>query len=270
MIVQTAKEGAPNKVIPMSAHLDLVAQFGRGFGNADFATLCPRELMEFAIANHDAGWKSVDEELGIDPETDLPRNLLRTPLEELVKTGPGSAAFNEAHHPFCGLLVSMHACGLLNGRYGLSDKIVVDVLPESAQPMFQDMLDQEAKRQDRLKASLAADPATCEWVEERMLFHNYKLLQFFDTLGLYFCMEHGSERKESSFLNVPRSVENDVTIKVTPINESTYRVNPFPFADNPFEISLPGTFVEADASVTTASAALKKGVSATERIVLVP
>ena len=90
MIVQTAGNGEPNKVIPMSDHLDLVAQLGRGFGNAEFATLHPQGLMEFAVANHDAGWAPVDETLGIDPETHLPRNLLRTPLEELAKTGPGA------------------------------------------------------------------------------------------------------------------------------------------------------------------------------------
>ena len=144
----------------MRDHLDLVGQLGRGFGNSEFDPLTPRDLMEYAVANHDAGWLPIDRELGIDPETDLPPNLLRTPLGELVKTGPGSASFNEAHHPFCGLIVSMHACGLLNGRYGLSDKIVVDVLPEDAQPMFARMLETEGDRQERLKAELAANPIT--------------------------------------------------------------------------------------------------------------
>ncbi len=113
MIVQTAGEGQTAKVIPMRDHLSLVGQLGRGFGNAEFDPLAPRELMEYAVANHDAGWMPVDQKLGMDPDTNLPPNLLRTPLEELVKTGPGSASFNEAHHPFCGLIVSMHACGLL-------------------------------------------------------------------------------------------------------------------------------------------------------------
>ena len=269
MIVQTTHADEPNKVIPMCDHLDLVAQFGFGFGNAEFETLHPRELMEFAIANHDAGWNPVDEALGIDPETHLPRNLLRTPLEELVKTGPGSADFNEAHHPFCGLMISMHASGLLNGRYGLSDKIVVDVLPESAQPMFKAMLDTEAKRQKRLKDHLSADPNTSDWVEEKMLFHNYKALQFFDTLGLYFCMDHPSKREVSTFLNVPRSIGDDVTVTVTPIDNNTYKVSPFPFSSDPFVITLPGTLVEPDPSITTASAALANGKSNTETITLI-
>ena len=269
MIVQTAKAGDHPKVIPMSDHLDLVAQFGLGFGNTEFATLHPRELMEFAIAHHDAGWTPIDEELGIDPDTDLPRNLLRTPLDELVKTGPGSAEFNEKHHPFCGLIVSMHASGLLNGRYGLSDKIVIDILPESAQPMFNTMLDKEAMRQQRLKEQLASDSETSEWVEEQTLFHNYKLLQFFDTLGLYFCMEHAEQRGESTFLNVPRAIEDDVTVKVTPIDDRTYRVSPFPFSSDPFVVTLPGTLVEPNSDTTRASAAIADGAPNTETITLV-
>ena len=53
MIIQTAKDGDLNKAISMRGHLDLVSQLGFGFGNAEFDTLEPRALMEFAIANHD-------------------------------------------------------------------------------------------------------------------------------------------------------------------------------------------------------------------------
>ena len=269
MIVQTTSTETRPKVIPMRDHLDLVGQFGLGFGNDEFASLNPKALMEFAIANHDAGWDSVDAALGIDPDTGLPRNLLATPLEDLVKTGPGSADFNEAHHPFCGLLVSMHAYGLLNGRYGLSDKVVVDILPPHAQPMFRAMLDSEVVRQERLKAELAADPRTAEWVAEDTLFHNYKVLQFFDTLGLYFCMEDEGARGESVFLNVPRSVGDDVSVTVTPVETGVYRMSPFPFREDPFVVTLSGTLVVPVGVNDTAQTALACGERTVENVTLV-
>ena len=268
MIVQTTSTETLPKVIPMRDHLDLVGQLGCAFGNDEFASLNPKALMEFAIANHDAGWDSVDAELGIDADTGLPKNLLKTPLEDLVKTGPGSADFNEAHHPFCGLLVSMHAYGLFNGRYGLSDKIVVDILPPHAQPMFGAMLDGESARQERLKAQLAADPRTAVWVAEDALFHNYKVLQFFDTLGLYFCMEDEAARGESVFLNVPRSVGDDVRVTVTPVKAGVYRVSPFPFNEDPFVVTLPGTLVAAGGEHDSAQAALAAGERAVETVTL--
>ena len=253
----------------MRDHLHLVAALGRAFGNELFASLHPRELMEYAITHHDAGWDEVDAGLGIDPDTGLPRDLLKTPLERLVETGPASASFNEAHHPYCGLLISMHAYGLLNGRYGLSDKVVVDVLPEHARPMFKEMCDGELRRQDRLKSALADDPRAVEWVDEGVLFHNYKVLQFFDTLGLYFCMQSGEERGQSAFLNVPMSVGEDVTIQVTPRGAGAYRLTPFPFASDPLEITLPGTMVNPDPTMASASAALATGTPHVETITLV-
>jgi len=269
MIVQTALDDGPSKVVTMRDHLGLVAQLGRAFGNEEFASLNPRDLMDYAIAHHDAGWDEVDADLGIDPATGMPRNLLQTPLDRLAQTGPASAAFNEAHHPFCGLLISMHAYGLLNGRYGLSDKIVVDVLPADAQPMFREVCEAELRRQDRLKSTLAADPRTAEWVAEDTLFHNYKLLQFFDTLGLYFCMEHPESRYESRFLNVPVTVGTDVTVTVTPQGAGVYRVSPFPFATDPLVVNLDGVAVSPDPTFPSAAAALAAGVADVETITLV-
>ncbi len=102
-----------------------------------------------------------------------------------------------------------------------------------------------------------------------MLFHNYKLLQFFDTLGLYFCMESSDARGESAFLNVPRTVGDDVTVTVTPVGEETYRVSPYPFASDPFVVTLPGKVVQPDPSVERASVALERGESSPETITLV-
>jgi len=256
-------------VIPMKDHLRFVQQVAGAFGNESFESLGSNDsnaLIRFAIDHHDEGWESVDRSLPMDPQTGLPCNLLRTPLVDMVRSGPASVDFNEAHHPLCGLLISMHIYGLYNGRYGLSDKIVVEALPQTARPVVDAMLADEELRQVRLKAELARDPSMEEQVEATTLFHHYKLLQFFDTLALYFCMEHAEHREESTFKNVPRSVGDDVSITVTPQPDGSYQLEPFPFPGDALEVGLPGVSLRPQPIGTDIQALLRSTPKTEERI----
>ena len=70
--------------------------------------------MLYVVDNHDRGWDDYDVNPGIDTNTKLPYLMSRTPAVASVKTNRGSPDFNEAHHPYCGLLSSMHTWGLYN------------------------------------------------------------------------------------------------------------------------------------------------------------
>src|SRR5262249_61939238 len=107
-----------------------------------------------------------------------------------------SSEFNQRQQPLWGLMSSMHSWGLYNGRYGLSSMVLIDKIPAHDRPLVQRMLDGEIDRQKRLKAELAQDPKTSAWIEDKRLFQNYKQLQFFDTLALYFNRSHPPERGE--------------------------------------------------------------------------
>lgn len=236
MIVQTAPAGAPSAVIAQLEHTRLAGRFAAAWGNDVFAPLSPRDLMEYVVTHHDEGWDAVDAHVGRVAETGLPWNLVTTPLPELVKSSARGPELNERRHPFCGLLSSMHSYGLYHGRYGLSDKVFVHAIPPAHRPAVDDMLARELGRQKRLRAALAADPATAPWVEERALFHNYKLLQFYDTLALYFNCTHEAARGTSSFPNVPRRLGDDVAITVSRVEEGVYRFAPYPFARDGLEL----------------------------------
>ena len=232
MIVQTASEGQPHRIIFQTDHARMSGQIAAVFGNDDFASPTPQEPLIFVAAHHDEGWQPVDERVEMDPETGLPYHLTRTPLPYLVQTSAGSPAFNEAHHPYSGILSSMHTVGLFNGRYGLSDKIFIDLVPAEHKPAMQGMLDEELARQARLELQLANQPETMRFVTTEALFRNYKLLQFFDTLALYFHMSHEQARGEAQFLNVPRSLADDVTMTIAPVEAGTYRCTPYPFRED--------------------------------------
>jgi hypothetical protein len=107
MMTQTAPEGEPHFVITMAEHTEMCGQLARAFGNDCFDRLDPFEEVVYVVENHDRGWDGYDANPGIDPVTRLPAIMARTPISDIVKTNVGSPDFNEAHHPYCGLLSSM-------------------------------------------------------------------------------------------------------------------------------------------------------------------
>ena len=181
MIIQTAPTasptGSPRLAIMMHEHTALSGQFARAFGNAQFEPIQPLDLVVYIIANHDAGWATFDRDPVTDPKTGLPYNLTETLAEQIAPTSKGSPDFNTRHHPYCGLLSSMHSWGIYNGRYGLSNMVLVDRIAPEGRPIVERMLAGELERQQVLKAELAKTPETAAWIEDKHLFQNYKQLQ---------------------------------------------------------------------------------------------
>jgi hypothetical protein len=224
----------------MYEHTSLCLHFANAFGNEQFESLSPRDLMIYVIAHHDAGWLEFDRDPKVNPATGLPYNLVETPPEFITVTSRLSPDFNQRQHPYCGLISSMHSWGLYNGRYGLSKLVLLDQIAAKDRPLADKMLNGELERQERLKAQLSADPQARHWLDERKVFQNYKSLQFIDTLALYFNRIHPSERAEQVFENVPMSREQDVSITVRPAGTGTYSLSPFPFAASGAEFAFCG------------------------------
>lgn len=269
MIVQMAEEQSPHFVMTMDQHTALSAQFAEHFGNERFEALKPRAQMLHVVANHDAGWKDLDKMALRDPATGLPYNLVQTPFEHIVATSKASPDFNGATHPYCELLSSMHSWGLYNGRYGMSDKVLLDSLADRNRAAADGMLDGEIARQERLKATLEADPETAEWVQESRLFQNYKLLQFFDTLALYFnCVPEG-ERSEACFAHVPMNANEDATIDIKPVGEGVYALSPYPFDRDGIELCFEGRYLAPVDAGDSVSELLQKSSTEIQTIRLV-
>ncbi len=240
MIIQTAPENTPHLVIIQTDHALMSGAFAAAFGNAEFAPINPAEPMIYVSGHHDEGWAPIDARVEQDKNTGLPYHLTATPLPYLVQTSAGSPAFNEAHHPYSGIMSSMHTYGLFHGRYGLSDKIFINLVPAEHKTAVSNMLQAELSRQERLKAQMNADPVLAPLATLEMLFHNYKLLQFFDTLALYFHMVHETARGDSYFENVPRAVGDDVTINIRRVNQGVYALAPYPFRETGMSFSYAG------------------------------
>ena len=246
MIVQSAPEGERSGkrfVMKLAEHLELVGQFAENYGNDKFAEPEPREEFMYVCRWHDKGWQDLDDNPPLNADTGLPHNLVETPLPIILLTSARSPEHNEAHHPYCGLIDSMHIWGLYNGRYGLSDKKLINMIPDEHLLLAENMLNNEFQRQARLKAELGADAKTADWVKDGPLFTNYKILQFFDTLALYFNCTHADARGESVFENVPLDQETDATITVHPVGDDSYSLDPYPFRESGMAISYAGRYL---------------------------
>jgi len=194
MIIQTAPAGTPRLAVMMHEHTALCGQLARAFGNDEFESLAPLELMVYVIGHHDAGWAEFDLDPVTDEKTGLPYNLIETPAQYITVTSRLSPDFNERQHPYCGLISSMHSWGLYNGRYGLSEHVLIRKFPEQERPLAERMLEGELARQKRLKEEIGKDPLLSPGLDEKKLFQSYKQLQFIDTLALYFNRVHPDER----------------------------------------------------------------------------
>lgn len=240
MIIQTAEGGVPSLAIMMHQHNALCQQFAYAFGNQTFQSLEPLDLMVYVISHHDAGWLEFDRAPAMDEKSGLPYNLADTPPQYITATSRLSPDFNQQHHPYCGLISSMHSWGLYNGRYGLSNLVLLDKILAEDRPITERMLADEINRQEQLKLELAKNTETAAWLDERKLFQNYKQLQFIDTLALYFNRIHPNSRIEQTFEHVPLNCEEDVTVSIRPIETGVYALSPFPFAVEDAEFAFAG------------------------------
>ena len=106
------------------------------------------------------------------------------------------------------------------------------------------MLASEIDRQSKLKAQIMEDAQTARWLEKAHLLQNYKQLQFFDTLALYFNRTHPRERTEQEFEHVPLNTGEDANVTIRPRSTGVYEVSPYPFAANAAEFAFAGRLIE--------------------------
>ncbi len=134
------------------------------------------------------------------------------------------------------------------------------------------MLNGELERQQRLKKKLAANPVTQSWLAEKHLFQNYKQLTFFDTLALYFHLNHPTERGEEVYIHVPMSADEDCSVTLKKQSDQVYSLDPFPFRDR-LKATCGGRYVKpfpADFKAENLGAALGALPSDRQTIELVP
>ncbi|MCL1123231.1 DUF3891 family protein [Shewanella surugensis] len=242
MIVQSATSDQPHFIVTMAEHSGFAGKLARVFGNTDFEGITPLTEMLYLIDHHDRGWFELDANPCVNPQTGLPWHLSNTPSALKVTTMMKSVDFNQAHHLYCGLLAAMHMWGIYHGRYGLSERALVSDIPNKFKVLFNEQFRLLAQRQTLLMAQLNQQPTTLYWLQ-RHLWQNYKQLQFFDTLALYFNGTCEQERQSLSLVQVPITATETTTVTIKSLKGNQYLMTPFPFNEPVITLSFKGQYL---------------------------
>ena len=213
-------------LIGQTDHSRLVGQLGAHWGNECFATPQPFDSVARAAAYHDYGW--------LRYET-APILLAGGETPEFRQV-PGSAAQLAAYQwcidwlsgidPYAGLIVNMHRTGLWRARYDTIKH------PENSirklSPDVEEFVIVNEARQERERKSLDA----------QQLWTNYRLLQVWDLLGLYFCCQ---DPYEDYIEPVPVGYADDkpgLRLGLHPLGAEKVAFDPFPFDCRPCRVQL--------------------------------
>jgi hypothetical protein len=132
-----------------------------------------------AIYQHDRGWIPLDAVPAWDAQQQKVFSFIGYPPTEKLNQYTQGIDEVEAMNPYAAILCSRHYCSFMNGSN------VVE----------KDFIEQEFKRQARLKQAVHVNGTE----KEALLSYHFRLLQLFDDLSLYLCMNHPGVSKKDEF-----------------------------------------------------------------------
>ncbi len=227
MIVRKEADGEV-LLIGQTDHSRLVGQLGAHWGNSQFATPHPYDSVARAAAFHDYGWLRYEtapirnEATGETPSfRDIPTTAAQ--LEAYAWCSDWLLAAD----PYAGLLVNMHRTGLWRGRYDAIKHPSMSI--RNLSPPIEAFITAAEDQQARARQSH----------DTQELWTNYRLLQVWDLLGLYFACQAPYE----DYIDpVPVSYAGDrldgVRMSLTPVGDNKVRFDPFPFGTRPCALQL--------------------------------
>ncbi|MGH3004776.1 MAG: DUF3891 family protein [Gaiellaceae bacterium] len=229
MIVRDA--GDSWQVVLQPDHADLSAQFAAAWGNPDgFVPPSPPEPVMVATARHDDGWAVWERAPALDRDGAAPRNFLDVEVPSHLAFYRAMIAAVLDHDAYAGLLVSMHGAGIYRGRYGTQPSLQLTFADE-----VRDQVEAFVEEQEELQERLVSELGVSE--EER--WANYRLLQVYDRLSLYFCLRDVEAGEADTIAPVPRDYSGtEAALAIEPLGPWHVRLDPYPFAESPEEFRL--------------------------------
>jgi hypothetical protein len=220
-------------------HADLAGQFTAHWGNATFARPAPLHAVQIASTRHDDGWRDWDLNPKIDPVNGHPIDFIHIDVHEHTNFYRKGIASVTATDPYAGLLVNMHGCGLYNSRYGTLDVPGLERYTAQELPIVQAFIAEHEVKQQALKKQLSGVGQTQVETFEQQLWTNYRLLQTWDLLSLYFCLHDLANATPLTLGPISTNHAEQITsLQVIPQDRNTVTISPYPFASTPLTFTL--------------------------------
>jgi hypothetical protein len=239
MVIRELKDGRAY-VSLQEDHAELAAQFAAHWGNQQFSQLRPYKTMVFATTYHDSGYREFEGNPPINAEKGRPyahRENIPSFEEVELKAYARNVDWLCSHDLYAGLIVSMHRTGLWHNRYNVFTQPAGN-LRERSSAVQNAKKELESKQQEYKKTLAAANPKF-----EDELAYNYRALQIFDLLSLYFCCDgYVAENEFKEYTIAPIRIAYDsneeAELKITPKGPGAVKMTPFPFDASPLKFSV--------------------------------
>jgi hypothetical protein len=196
----------------------------------------------------------------ISPEVDDQGVLItfrRTPRERLygfINQGIDNLLEKDL---YAGLIASMHHAGLPQHRYG-----TLPAVPRRQDEYTQKFIREREPFNRDLMAKVEAMKEYDGVSSSDYLWFNYRMMQVFDRLSLFFCCnfdlekaitsesqsqqdkDYGRAFYTSTINSTPvRFGEQDTELRLTPMGKTKLKVEPFPFDESPLRVSVRGRII---------------------------
>jgi hypothetical protein len=216
-------------ILGQTDHSRFVGQLAAHWGNAAFAAPAPYESVVRAATFHDYGWLRYETNPLFDEKTGQPFPFLEVPLTvSQMGSYQWSLDWMADIDPYSGLIVNTHRTGLWKGRYGTIKHPTGYNLKEPS-PDIQKFITRNEVWQRDTRAK----------VDDGNFWTNYRLMQVWDLLGLYFCCQNPYEDYiEPVPVRYGGNDEAGVRLAMKPVGPNRIVFDPYPFDVRPCRVQL--------------------------------
>jgi hypothetical protein len=227
-------------LIRQTDHATLAGTFAEHWGRPPFSPPRPRAPMLYAAAHHDDGWLAWEAHPRVDPSTRRPYQFTDLPVAE--HEGFYSAGIDAVARAdlYAGLLVNRHLAGLYQRRFGTERFTPLRARSPAEEQALRGILDRLRSQEQDFRARLQARGEYAEFLAEPHLWADYKLLQVFDRLSLYFCM---APPHTFTLGPVPLEAGAEAELHLGPRGGSEVAIRPYPFDADPLAVAVPARVV---------------------------
>jgi hypothetical protein len=227
-------------------HARLAGAFAAAWGNERFRSPEPRARVLHGIATHDDGWAARDAHPSITRKgkpsafsTELVGKYSafeEIDLEDYLAVRDRAVRVIAEDDPYAGILILMHTYNLLTAHADRAT-IAADGLV-----LLDAFLERQRRYREELVRRIDADGAlSAAQKSEETITEHFRLLQACDNLSLLTCVAFAAP---AHLLHpLPQNDGTTAEVKVTPVGERSFRLEPWPFAEGEMRFRFPARHV---------------------------